>query len=517
MRRWWTGQRGLSFRVRLGRMIAIAVGLTVALASIAAFFTTRHELLSQVDSALVSDLNSAQVMAPRNDGVPRIEIGAISNIVRLNGGFLQVITADGQVLSNNLTDISGASPLRPTRAQEALISQGQSYRFDTMSYNGQPYRVITKGGLVASSLNPAINGMPVALQIARPLAEMNHTLSTMALILWLVTAAGIAVAVGIGFLLVRTMLRPVERLTAAAEHVAATQDLSSRIEEQGDDELARLARSFNAMLTALAASREQQAQLISDAGHELRTPLTSLRTNIEVLMRVRDLPSADRAELVSDVEAQLGELTNLIGDLVDLARHEEKQAEPIEVRLDSIVAGAVERARRRAPGLTFDVHLTPGSVKAAPALLERAVLNVLDNAAKWSPPNGTVEVWLQRGDRWALDIHDHGPGIAPADLPHVFDRFYRAEAARSMPGSGLGLAIVQQVVINHGGTVAVSVPPEGGTLVHIELPIVTEVEDDTPGPPPADDPYLGAGATPPPPPAPGPAGEVAWSGSRPRR
>ncbi len=514
MKRRWAAHSSLSFRARLGRMIAMAVGLTVALASLAAFYTTRHELFSQVDSALVSDLNSAQVVAPRSDGVPRIEIQAISNIVRLNGGFLQVITSKGQVLSNNLTDINGAAPLQPTPAQRALTSQGQTYRFDTMGYNGQPYRVITEGGLVASSLDPAINGQPVALQIARPLSEVDHTLSTMALILWLVAAGGIAVAVGVGFILVRTMLRPVEKLTAAAEHVAATQDLSARIEAQGDDELARLARSFNAMLTALAASREQQAQLISDAGHELRTPLTSLRTNFEVLMRVRDLPADDRAELVSDVEAQLEELTNLIGDLVDLARHEEKQADPIEVRLDSIVSGAVERARRRAPGLTFDVHLTAGMVKASPALLERAVLNVLDNAAKWSPPGGTVEVWLQRGARWALDIHDHGPGIALADLPHVFDRFYRAETARSLPGSGLGLAIVQQVVHNHGGTVAVSVATEGGTLVHIELPIVTEEEADEPTTSDGN-PYLDASATPPPPPSPGQAGQVAWSGSPP--
>jgi two-component system sensor histidine kinase MprB len=230
------------------------------------------------------------------------------------------------------------------------------------------------------------------------------------------------------------------------------------------------------MLQALASSREQQAQLISDAGHELRTPLTSLRTNIEVLMRRPDLPSADRTELYTDVEAQLQELTNLVGDLVDLARHEERQAEPIEVRFDSLVGAAVERARRRAPEVSFVTHLTAGAVRAQPALLERAVLNVLDNAAKWSPPGSSVEVWLQRGAIWTLDVHDHGPGIAAEDLPHVFERFYRASSARSMPGSGLGLAIVKHVVDNHGGTVTASVPPEGGTVIHIELPIVAEDE-----------------------------------------
>jgi len=195
-----------------------------------------------------------------------------------------------------------------------------------------------------------------------------------------------------------------------------------------------------------------------------------------VLMRMPDLPARDRAELVADVHAQLEEITTLIGDVVDLAREEETQSEPIEVRLDTIVARAVERARRRAPGLVFHVSLTPGSVRAQPALLERAVLNVVDNAAKWSPPAGVVTVVLARGPVWTLDVHDQGPGIAPADLPHVFDRFYRAASARSMPGSGLGLAIVRQVLDHHGGTVTASCPPSGGTLIHIELPIVAEAE-----------------------------------------
>jgi two-component system sensor histidine kinase MprB len=230
------------------------------------------------------------------------------------------------------------------------------------------------------------------------------------------------------------------------------------------------------MLGALAASRQQQAQLISDAGHELRTPLTSLRTNIEVLLRVKELPEPDRAELLKDVNSQLEEMTTLVGDVVELAREDEAQAEPIEIRLDSIVERAVERARRRAPAMTFDVELTRGSVRGQPILLERAVLNVLDNAVKWSPPSGTIGVRLYRQQVWSLDVLDQGPGISPADLPHVFERFYRAASARSLPGSGLGLAIVQQVVASHGGHVEVKSPPGGGTLVHIELPIVAEHE-----------------------------------------
>jgi two-component system sensor histidine kinase MprB len=265
--------------------------------------------------------------------------------------------------------------------------------------------------------------------------------------------------------------------------VAATQNLDATIEARGDDELSRLARSFNAMLSALASSRQQQAQLISDAGHELRTPLTSLRTNIEVLMKMPNLPETDRAELMSDLGAQLEELTTLIGDVVELGRADEQVSAPIEVRLDAIVGRAVERARRRAPGVVFDVSLTPGSVRAHPALLERAVLNVLDNAAKWSRPGGQVNVLLERGANWTLDIADQGPGIAAADLPHIFDRFYRAESARSMPGSGLGLAIVRKVVTDHGGTVGAASPPPGGTVIHVELPIVVEAEPEPPSEP----------------------------------
>jgi two-component system sensor histidine kinase MprB len=301
---------------------------------------------------------------------------------------------------------------------------------------------------------------------------------------------GVAVAVGAGYAVARASLRPVERLTAAAEHVAATQDLNAAIDDDGNDELSRLAHAFNRMLGALRASRQQQAQLVSDAGHELRTPLTSLRTNIEVLLTVDRMPDADRAELLADVRGQLEELTTLIGDLVELGRQDEQQAEPTEVRLDEVVTRALDRARRRAAGTPFTVSLEPGAVRAQPALLERAVLNILDNAVKFSPPDAPIEVTLRRGDQWVLEVRDHGPGIDAADLPHVFDRFYRASTARMLPGSGLGLAIVAQVVAAHGGTVVALRPDGGGTVIRVELPVVTETElaDEHPvpdAPPPA--------------------------------
>jgi two-component system sensor histidine kinase MprB len=460
-----TWLRRKSFRVRMGALVAAAVGVTLALAALASYFAVRHQLYGQVNSSLQNEANA--VLGPSPNGT--VDIGDLGRALRrFNNSSLQLVSSDGTVIP-----ITPGPQLPVSQADASLAQPGpQTSHLRTISAQGTHFRVITDGGnLILRS-----TGTPVAIQIARPLTDIEHTLRDLRLILWIVSLAGIGVGIGLGYLVGKVTIRPVERLTAAAEHVAATQDLESTILDEGQDELARLARSFNAMLAALAASRQQQAQLISDAGHELRTPLTSLRTNIEVLLRVKDLPPSDRAELLKDVNAQLEEMTTLVGDVVELAREDESQAEPIEVRLDAIVDRAVERARRRAPAITFDVELTPGSVRAQPALLERAVLNILDNAVKWSPPAGTVKLRLRRGQAWSLDVLDQGPGIAAADLPYVFDRFYRAEGARSLPGSGLGLAIVQQVIVAHGGTVSVTAPPAGGTLVHIELPIVAEHE-----------------------------------------
>jgi two-component system, OmpR family, sensor histidine kinase MprB len=462
--------RRKSFRVRLGALVAAAVGVAVALTALASYIAVHHQLYRQVDSSLQSELTA---LSPGGNLSLR---QATPTLRRFNNSVLQVIGPDGQVIIPP-TGIESSLPV--TKAQAALaLAANPTDDARTVTIQGASYRLITEG--------PAsLDGSPVAIQVARPLTDIEHSLSDLRLILWIAALSGIAVGVGLGYLVGKATIRPVERLTAAAEHVAATQDLDATIDERGEDELARLARSFNSMLRALAASRQQQAQLISDAGHELRTPLTSLRTNIEVLLRVKDLPAIDRADLLSDVQAQLEEMTTLVGDVVELAREDEGQAEPIEVRFDSIVERAVERARRRAPNVTFDVHITRGSIRAQPALLERAVLNVLDNAAKWSPAEGRVQVWLQRGGTWTLDVLDQGPGISPDDLPHVFERFYRADAARSLPGSGLGLAIVQRVVMGHGGTVTATSPPGGGTLVHIELPTVVEHEPESgsgPGP-----------------------------------
>jgi two-component system sensor histidine kinase MprB len=283
--------------------------------------------------------------------------------------------------------------------------------------------------------------------------------------------AGVAVAAGLGLLVARLAVRPVEALTASAEHVAATKDLSHRFVRETDDELGRLGEAFNTMLGALESSEEARRQLVADASHELRTPLTSLKTNIEVLADGDALSVKDREGLVTDVVEQLDELNLLVSDLIDAAR----EIEPVEalVLVDggALVRDAVERARRNHPDIEFHVEVDDFAVRGVPRRLGRAVGNLLDNAAKWSPPGGIVEVQAGAG---SVTVRDHGPGISEADLPHVFDRFYRATEARAMPGSGLGLSIVAQVADTHGGRAVAANHPEGGATVTIELPVADE-------------------------------------------
>jgi two-component system sensor histidine kinase MprB len=286
----------------------------------------------------------------------------------------------------------------------------------------------------------------------------------------------VLVATVAGFAVARAGLRPVDRLTSATERIAATGDLHP-IPVDGSDELARLTHSFNEMLQALAASQEQQRRLVADAGHELRTPLTSMRTNLELLASANrpgapTLPESERAEILDDVRAQVTELSTLVGDLVELARDDAPQVVHETLELNDVVLRALERARRRAGDVEFVPMLMPWTLVGDSTALERAVLNLLDNAAKWSPPGGVVRVQMRPVDDWSivLEVADTGPGIADEDLPRVFDRFYRADTSRTMPGSGLGLAIVRQVAVRHGGAVWAERAPEGGALLALRLP-----------------------------------------------
>ncbi|CAA0132380.1 Signal transduction histidine-protein kinase/phosphatase MprB [Mycolicibacterium vanbaalenii] len=319
-----------------------------------------------------------------------------------------------------------------------------------------------------------------SLLISMSLEPTGKVLRRLGTVLLIVGGIGVAVAAIVGGMVARTGLRPVARLTQAAERVARTDDLRP-IPVYGTDELARLTEAFNMMLRALAESRERQARLVTDAGHELRTPLTSLRTNVELLMAsmapgAPRLPEEEMVGLRTDVLAQIEELSTLVGDLVDLTREDAGGVIHETVELAEVIDRSLERVRRRRNDIEFDISVIPWQVYGDGAGLARAVLNLLDNAAKWSPPDGRVSVRLAQVDpqHAELVVSDHGPGIPPQERSLVFERFFRSTAARAMPGSGLGLAIVKQVVLKHGGTLLVRETAPGrqppGTSMHVVLP-----------------------------------------------
>ncbi len=372
-----------------------------------------------------------------------------------SSGYVQLALANGDVLGST----SGDSHLPITPATRAVASGHRSAFFTDVTVHGTPVRVLTAR---------AADG--AAWQVALPLGDLNSTLDHLRLVLIIVVLGGIALAAALGLLVSRAALVPVRRLTGAAERVARTQDLGQRIYPAGGDELGRLSASFNTMLAALERSRLAQRQLISDASHELRTPLTSVQANLDALALGERLSDSERAHILAAAQAQLSELSVLVGDLVDLSKNEVEQLELEDVRLDLAAAAAIERARLHAPACRFVLDAEPCLVRAAPARLDRAIANLLDNAVKWTTPadaGGPIEVRVREG---SLEVRDHGPGIADQDLPRVFDRFYRAPAARSLPGSGLGLAIVRQTAEAHGGSVHVANDPEGGARLRIELP-----------------------------------------------
>ena len=442
----------MSYRVRLTLAVALAVAIAVAGASALTYVLVRNQLRGQVDDSLRERVASVQVRVDFDPvtGGPRFDLPP-ERFGRATG-ITQIVTSDGDVHRQR-----DATVALPVSQRTRLTAAGENGAFfDDVRVSGTHLRVYT-----VPSSRPGI-----ALQIARPLDEVDSSLDRIRALLLLIAAIGVGTAVGLGLLVSKAVLAPVQRLTRTAEEVSETRDLSRRIEASGNDELSRLARTFNTMLAALEESARAQRQLVSDASHELRTPLTSLRTNIEVLARDDALPPGEREQLLRDVTEQLTEMTALIAELVELARGDQAPADPEDVRLDLVTAGAIERTRRNRPGIRFNPDLQESMIRGVPSTIERAISNLLDNAAKWSPPGGEVDVTVRDGD---VVVRDRGPGIDPDDLPFVFDRFYRAPSARGMPGSGLGLAIVRQVAESHGGTVTAEAAAGGGTLMRLRL------------------------------------------------
>jgi two-component system, OmpR family, sensor histidine kinase MprB len=427
----------VSFRARLTLVAAAAVALAIVAASAVVYVVVRNELRAPIDDGLKH--TAAEMLGRGRGGLvpPPPELG-------------------GARVYTQFVDSTGATTGElPVSKNVVAVANGRRGAFITdMHVDGTHVRVLTF---------PYADG---AVQVARSMTDVDKTLHRVRWFLLLIGAAGIAAAAALGLIVSRAALAPVRRLTETTERVTETGDLSERIEVEGRDELSRLAGSFNTMLGALEESNRAQRQLVADASHELRTPLTSLRTNIEVLASDRALPPGERERLLTDVVDQLGEMTTLIAELIELARGEQEVAAPEEVRLDLVAADALERMRRNRPGISFKTDFEPTQVHGVPATIERAVANLLDNAAKWTPPGGEVEVVVRNGE---VVVRDHGPGIDEEHLPYVFDRFYRAPSARGMPGSGLGLAIVRQVAEAHGGNVVAERADGGGTRVTLRL------------------------------------------------
>jgi two-component system sensor histidine kinase MprB len=472
----------MSYRRRLMLMAALAVTLAVALASVATYVSVRAQLRGSVDDGLRSlSEDVATDPGPRDrptSGRLDLEQQRRTFLLRLPSsqlgeqeGYAQVVTSAGRI--------------QPPPNQEPLLAAGRRV-IAVAQGDADPFFYDSELSGTAVRVYVSRFGDGQALQAARSLEPANATLRRLAAVLALVSLAGVALAAVLGGLVGRSALAPVRRLMRGTRYVAATQDLSRRVDAAGDDELAGLARSFNAMLEALAESRRAQRQLIADASHELRTPLATVQANVELLSRAGELPPAERDQLREDLLSQLRELTALIGDLVELARERPPDSELEEIDLAALVEGCVERARSRGGDVAFELSTHPCEVRGDRARLERAVTNLLDNARKWSPAGGTVHVTVADAE---VVVRDEGSGIDDADRPYVFDRFYRSAEARRLPGSGLGLAIVRQVAEMHGGATWAAPPRDGrGAELHLRLPPLVAVRGavtsatSTPGP-----------------------------------
>jgi two-component system sensor histidine kinase MprB len=432
-------------------MSALAVGVTIALASLACYLVMRSELRSQVDGPLRAQAQRiaqrGELIGQRLPGPPKGAGGPAE--------FSQVVAPDGQV-----RDRFGGLAISVAPGDRAAAMGGGHPFLSDRTADGVHLRVLTV----------PIQGFG-AVQLGRSLEGVDNVLSRLRIVLVLLVVLGTAFAAAMARLFSRPVMQPITDLTRTAEHIEATGDLGRRIGARGTDEVGRMAERFDAMLDRVQASQVAQRRLVADASHELRTPVTSLRTNMEVLLAGAQLEEGERRALLRDMVGQSEELSTLVGDLIELARGDEGDPPVEEIAFDALVAEAVERARRHAPGVRFRADLEPCTLQGVPDRLGRALNNVLDNAARHSPPDGVVEVALRDG---TLCVRDHGPGAAAEELPLLFDRFFRVADARGRQGSGLGLAIVRQVVESHGGTVEAANAEGGGLVLRLTFPGVEE-------------------------------------------
>lgn len=459
----------MTFRTRLVLAATAAVLVVVMIGAVATYVVAYDSLVGSLDVTIQQDTRHL-VSGNQTGNLPIIE----NTCGRAVGYCTQMVWADGQVHTGDPQVLAISPAVAQTAGSLGNGPQLQfSARVDGIAVRqivyplGANYRY-SNGSQPIQRLIMPFGG---ALQVTEPLTGVQEGLHRLAVALWLIILIGVGLAVLLGLAVGRTVLRPLDDLTGAIEELALTTDVSRRLDPGGPDELGRLRRAFNRLLAALDSSRESQRQLVLDASHELRTPLTSLHTNMEVARRMEELAPEEREVLIGDVLTQLDELTSLVADMAELARGNTPHLTSGPVRFDELVLGAVEAATThgRSRGVNFVASTHPCWVSGSEPRIERAVDNLLDNALKYSPDGGVVEVGCAEG---VLVVRDHGPGVADADIEHIFDRFYRAPEARSRPGSGLGLAIVAQVAVDEGGQVSVHHAPGGGALFRFALPAI---------------------------------------------
>ncbi len=452
--RWLRRWRPLMLHTRFTVAVALAVAAVTLAITTVAFLVLRSDLQDQVKQELLARGGTVQHLARRYNGhIPSGWIPPQSNRFGAASPYTQLVTTRGDVWAP-----AGGNGLLPATATAQQVAAGHRPAY---------YSQTTMDGVHAMVLTmPLAPGL--ALQLAEPLNTVDTDVAIVATTLALLSAMGVALAALAGRGVARAGLAPVGRLAAVAEQVTATGNPVGEVEVHRPDELGRLAASFNKMLHALQRSLAAQRQLVGDASHELRTPLTSLRINAELLAANPDLPETERQEVLDRLVAQVAELGDLVANVTELARGESAITLPEDVELHTTAAACLRAAQRDWPDISFTAELEPAVVFGSAERLQIAIRNLLDNAAKFSPPGAPVTMRLSAGE---LTVQDQGPGIAPADLPHIFDRFYRSRSARGVPGSGLGLSIVRQVAESHGGTVQAASVPGHGTLIRLSLPV----------------------------------------------
>jgi two-component system, OmpR family, sensor histidine kinase MprB len=461
--------RALSFRKRLTLFSAAGIAVVLVIGSASTYLIVRNQLRGQIDSDLReqaaripvpgSELGSQVVQGkvtgrlPPGGPAPK-GLGRVQVFVNQFGSapvFALIIRGDFEPRQTPSGDVT--LPVTARALEVARTRQGAYYT-----------DVEVRGTHLRMYVTPLDDDYAVI--VARSLSEVDSALSRLGWGLGITCLVGILLAAIVGAAVARGALRPVRRLTDTAERITHTHDLGERIEMDGDDELSRLGATFNAMLDSLDGAIRSQRQLVSDASHELRTPLTSLRTNIDLLRQGVPLSGRDRNRLLRDVGDEIEELTALVANIVDLARGSQRDLHLRSVRLDHVAEVVVGRAEARFPGLNFAVDAEPTTVAGDPEQLERAIWNLVENAAKWSNGGGRVDVTIADGE---VTVRDHGAGVPIADQPFIFDRFYRSEVSRGHPGSGLGLAIVRQIAETHGGRVEVEEAEGGGARFRLSL------------------------------------------------